>query len=158
MRCNAIPDDHFLGLRGREPSLSKEDGRLCWLRCSLHTLTCHTLTDSHISSGNNLGNECVSDILSVLSLPEAPQVRQLDFSTNTRLNWRVSIPLATALGADASAHAHEPGDPECPETPLPASPIEMLRLSRLMLSGVKLCDKGAIIIAGALTTNRILKV
>ena len=145
------------GLGGREPSLPKEEGSVGFATHCIHSRATPRL-DSHISSGNNLGNECVSDILSVLSLPEAPQVRQLDFSTNTRLNWRVSIPLATALGADASAHAHEPGDPECPETPLPASPIEMLRLSRLMLSGVKLCDKGAIIIAGALTTNRILKV
>lgn len=112
-----------------------------------------------LCSGNNLGNECVSDILSVLSLPEAPPVRQLDFSTNTRLNWRVVIPLAVALGADAAAATmHDHGDPECPATPLPSSPIEMLRLSRLLLMGVKLGDKGALILAGALNTNRILKV
>ncbi|GAX72927.1 hypothetical protein CEUSTIGMA_g382.t1 [Chlamydomonas eustigma] len=119
------------------------------------------LSNTHLTgiklAGNNLGNECVADVLATLSLPEAPHIRQIDFSANTRLNWRCSQAIAAALGFVASGPVEF--DPDAPpDTPqLPSNPIEMLRLSRLLLNGVKLGDKGAVIIAKALKTNRILK-
>ena len=106
-------------------------------------------------SGNNLGNECVSEILSTLSKPEAPPIRQMDLSTNTRLNWRVAMPIAAALGLESDP---QEANPEEPSAPLPSQPIAMLRLSRLIMSGVRLTDKGAVVIASALKSNKILKV
>jgi hypothetical protein len=112
--------------------------------------------ESRLASGNNLGNECVAEILSTLSRPEAPLVRQMDLSTNTRLNWRVSVPIAAALGLEAGPR--ESSAPEGPPVPLPEYPIQMLHLSRLIMSGVSLTDKGAAILAEAVKTNKILKV
>ena len=115
----------------------------------------HTVMHRIMPSGNNLGNECVTAILSTLSEPEAPPIRQMDLSTNTRLNWRVAMPIASALGLESPPKDE---NPEEPSAPLPSQPIVMLRLSRLIMSGVRLTDKGAIVIASALKSNKILKV
>ena len=118
-------------------------------------------------AGNNLGNECVTDVLSTLSKPEAPHIRQIDLSTNTRLNWRVAVPIAAALGVPPEEQPHQEGlhaattgggEALPPPSGVPSSPIEMLRLSRLLLGGTRLGDKGAAIIGAALKTNKVLKV
>ena len=63
-----------------------------------------------------------------------------------------STTLAAAGQGDSS--------PNPPPLTMPpgSTPIEMLHLSRLLLGGTRLGDKGAAIIASALKTNKILKV
>ncbi|GAX83706.1 hypothetical protein CEUSTIGMA_g11131.t1 [Chlamydomonas eustigma] len=108
-------------------------------------------------AGNNLGDECVAEILAVLSSPDAPHIRQIDFSSNPKLTWKCSQALASALGLDSQAGMEKGINLPLEPTLVTSCPIEMLRLSRLLLGGVKLGDKGATLIAGALRNNRILK-
>lgn len=138
--------------------------------------------------GNNLTDKCVSEILSVLSLPEAPPMKQIDLSSNTALGWRCAYPIAAALGANLSLHASSAAaaDPEAGPSGTGASagagnggpaaaaaadgggvgglppsllraPILRLGLRRLVLQGVKVQDKGALVIASALKDNKVLK-
>ena len=62
-----------------------------------------------------------------------------------------------AEAASPSADHAESSSPP-PLMPPGSTPIEMLHLSRLLLGGTRLGDKGAAIIASALKTNKILKV
>jgi hypothetical protein len=134
--------------------------------------------------GNNLTNECISLILSFLSLPDSPAIFQMDLSMNSSLTWMCAYPLAVALGGDSIPHppGTTKGEPSPtktshtwesssldkaatpsvkPETmsPLmgPGNVIHTLGLSRLLLEGIKLQDKGSMILAQALSKNTALR-
>ncbi|GFR42395.1 hypothetical protein Agub_g3267, partial [Astrephomene gubernaculifera] len=49
-------------------------------------------------AGNKLSNEDVAELMSLLSAPDAPRVRDLSLEQNTNLTWRCALPLALALG------------------------------------------------------------
>jgi hypothetical protein len=66
--------------------------------CCLSFLTPSLSPSTSQVAGNNLSTGCVYSILSTLSLPEAPAIKQIDFSSNTVLNWQCAYPIALALG------------------------------------------------------------
>ena len=131
--------------------------------------------------GNNLTNECVALILSSLSLKEAPSIQAFDLSMNSSLTWMVAYPLAEAIGGEtqeidvtsrrpaspSKTNGREPSSLDKAATPTvrddasltisPAHYIHQLGLSRLLLEGIKLQDKGAMILAKALSRNMALK-
>ena len=67
---------------------------------SAHSCPSVPSSNPPLLAGNSLTNDCVSHVLSVLSLSRAPPVTQLDLSSNASLDWRCTYPLARALGAD----------------------------------------------------------
>lgn len=134
--------------------------------------------------GNNLTNECVALLLSYLSHPDAPAIHQMDLSMNSSLTWMCAYPLSAALGGSNTPQPHgaskpdpsptrasfawEPSSLEKAATPTvkaeasnplmgPDHVINTLGLSRLLLEGVKLQDKGAMILAQAMSKNKTLK-
>ena len=81
---------------------------------------------SPLSAGNALTNECISEILSCLSLPDAPRINNLDFSCNAMLTWRAALPIVLAMGLPAVIEAEDDDDQAVAAVSMPS--IDLLKI------------------------------
>jgi len=118
----------------------------------------------------------------MVTSPAAPHLCELDLSSNSALTWRCCQPLAQLLarqlpvvlvdegtggGTASEQQSSRDGDSETSSedgaagAAAAAEPLLVenpVRLKRLMLGGVQLGDKGAVLLAEALRGNHHLKV
>eukprot|EP00798_Chlamydomonas_sp_ICE-L_P001803 gene1803-33223_t len=130
------------------------------LTWSMDTPISNTKTNTTNISTTNISNTIISN--TNISSTNSPISNTNTNITISNTNISCMYAIATSLGAKLHPTPGEGDDAEMaavstlpPE--LPVAPMHMLTLRRLMLSGTKLTDRGAILLAEAIRSNRILK-